>query len=500
MKVIEKVPTDVPGLDTLTYGGLPKGRTTLITGKSGTAKSILSVELACNFAKRGLSTLLLSVEESPDDLITTADSLELNLGEHVASGMVHIIDLTKATDGPTVFSGDFDISGLLHTIEAAVKARKASAFVLDSATALFSPRPSTELTRMLFYQLVAALRRLELTAVITAEALEDYGSQLTTLGVEDFVCDAVIILRNLVDLERRRRSLEIHKYRRSRHFKGEYPFTITLKGLVVFPLDAQVNDQRVEERERFACGVAGLDEMTNGGWLRDCITLVRGPTGSGKTTLAGLYARAGAMRGEKVIYYGFEETKRALLRNFAAMGMPLEDLERSGALKVLCSYPEATSPEDLLVDLRQGLAQHDPTLIVFDSISSIEHSASIRGFRQFMIGLAALLREHGRSALLTQTIASGSVTAATAPFLSTIPDTIVLLDYELEHDALVRSVRILKMRGSEHSTGRRQLRMGQGGLTVLAAEKPTRAGTKPRAKPAKSPVVRKVKTKKRSAR
>lgn len=474
MTPIEKISSQVPGLDLLTYGGLPRGRSTLITGKSGTAKSILSLELACNFASQGLPTLLLSVEESPEDLLTTAASLEFELAKHVESGAIHIIDLTKTTDGPTIYSGDFDVAGLIHAIEAAVKAKGAKALVLDSATALFSPRPSLELMRSLFYQLVAALRRLELTSVITAEAQEDYGSQLTTLGVEDFVCDMVIILRNLVDAERRRRSLEIHKSRRSRHYKGEYPFTITTKGLVVFPLDTRPSSEPDEGsmRERFACGVAGLDEMTNGGWLRDSITLVRGPTGSGKTTLAGLYARAGARRGERVLYYGFEETRRALLRNFAAMNMPLEECEATGALRVLCSYPEATSPEDLLVDLRIGLEQHDPALIVFDSISSIEHSTSARGFRQFMVGLSALLREHSRSALLTQTIAAGSDRDATAPFLSTIPDAIVLLDYEMEENALLRSVRILKMRGSAHETGRRRLEMGPGGLIVEANEDP----------------------------
>jgi circadian clock protein KaiC len=497
MTTIEKIRTDVPGLDTLTYGGIPKRRSTLITGRSGTAKSILAVELACNFARRGIKTLLLSVEETPEDLITTADSLELGLGEHVKNKLVHIIDLTRTTDGPTVYSGEFDIAGLIHTIEAMAKTHGPGALVLDSATALFSPRPSVELMRSLFYQLVSSLRRLELTSVITAEALEDYGSQLTTLGVEDFVCDTVIILRNLIDSERRRRSLEIHKYRRSRHYKGEFPFTITTKGLVVFPLDAQVASAADDGRERFGCGVVGLDEMANGGWLRDSITLVRGPTGSGKTTLAGLYARAGAQRGEKVIYYGFEETKPALMRNFASTGIPLEEFERDGTLRIFCSYPEATSPEDLLVDLRSGLEEHNPALIVFDSISSIEHSTSVRGFRQFMVGLAALLREHGRTALLTQTIVSGNQTDGTAPFLSTIPDAIVLLDYELRDESLVRSVRVLKMRGSEHATGRRQLRMGQGGLQVLATEKPAPRDPKTAVKTVKK---KKAASKKKSGR
>ncbi len=261
----------------------------------------------------------------------------------------------------------------------------AQALVLDSATALFSPRPRDEELRSHFFHLIHAFRRLGITAVATAESKSDYSDQLTTLGVEDYVCDAVIVLRNHVDGERRRRSVEVHKYRRSSHYKGEYPCTISARGVTVFPLDAQDRTE-LEEHHRFSSGLAALDEMNCGGWLRDSIILLRGPSGSGKTTLAGMYARAGALRGERVVYYGFEETKPILMRNFASLGLSMEELERAGKLRVACRYPEATSPEDLLIDLRVGLDEFKPSLIVLDSISSIEHSTSKHGFRQFMVG------------------------------------------------------------------------------------------------------------------
>ena len=106
-------------------------------------------------------------------------------------------------------------------------------------------------------------------------------------------------------------------------------------------------------------------------------------------------------------YYGFEEPRPILLRNFASIGMPMEALVEKGNLQVNCRYPEAMGLEDLLVTLRVGLEEFQPSLVVLDSISSIEHSSSEKGFRQFMIGLASLLREHGRSALLTQTVMGG---------------------------------------------------------------------------------------------
>jgi len=213
----------------------------------------------------------------------------------------------------------------------------------------------------------------------------------------------VVILRLTVDGDRRRRSVEVNKYRRSAHYKGEFPCTITTRGLAIFPLDAPDRPE-AEKIERYSSGVAGLDEMTHGGFLRNSIMLVRGPTGSGKTMLAGLFARAGALRGERVVYYGFEEPRPTLIRNFDEVGLGIAGLVRGGELKIQCRYPEATSLEDLLVDLRLGLEEFQPSLVVMDSIPSIEHASSEKGFRQFMIGVASILRGHGRSALLTQTV------------------------------------------------------------------------------------------------
>lgn len=464
MSTIRKLPTGVPGLDVITHGGIPQGRTTLVTGKSGAGKSILSLQIACNLANRGVKTLVLTIEETAEDLLETADSLELDLAGRVKEGKALISDLTRPMEGPTHVSGEFDVEGVVQLVSEVVKKSGVAAVVLDSVTALFSPRPSEAHLRSQFFRLVSSFRQLGLTAILTAEAPADYG-QLTTLGVEDFVCDTVLVLRNLVDGDRRRRTIEVHKYRRSAHYKGEYPCTMTMQGLTVFPLDARQADELALDA-RFPSGVRGLDAMTHGGWLRDSIVLVRGPSGSGKTTLAGMYARAGALRGERVIYYGFEETKPLLLRNFAKVGLPMKELEAAGHLKVECRYPEATSPEDLLVELRTGLASFKPSLIVVDSISSIEHSTSERGFRQFLVGLSALIREHSRSALLTQTIGTFLENDTAPPYLSTIPDAILLMDYARKGHELERTMAVLKMRGSEHSTAEHRMLIVPGGLQV----------------------------------
>ena len=465
MSALKKLETGVPGLDILTLGGIPEGRSTLIVGKSGTGKTVVGLQIASNLARQGVPTILVAVEESPEDLQDSGDTLGQGISRLVRDGVLHFADVTRPMEGPTVVSGEYDLFGLAHRLEALVETTGARALVLDSATALFSPRPPQEALRSHFFQLVHTLRRLGLTSVIIAEAPGDYG-QLTTMGVEDYVCDLTIVLRNIVDGGRRRRSIEVNKYRRSAHYKGEYPCTITTRGIAVFPLDAREQPDR-EEVERYSSGVQGLDAMTHGGWLRNSIIIVRGPTGSGKTMLAGLYARAGAVRGERVVYYGFEEPRPILLRNYRQIGMDMDPYIRNGTLKVICRYPEATSLEDLLVDLRLGLEEMKPSLIVLDSISSIEHASSEKGFRQFIIGVASILREHGRSALITQTVATSEMTEHTAPYLSTIADAILTLDYSSEGYELDRRMRVIKMRGSGHEQHPYRLFIEPGGLRTV---------------------------------
>ena len=461
MSALEKIATHVPGLDQLLQGGIPRGRATLVTGRSGTGKTVLGLQLASNLAATDAPVIVVAVEERPEDLCDSGDALGLGFTQLLAAGKLSFADATRL-DGGTMVAGDYDLDGLKYRLGALVQRTGARSVILDSATALFSPRPPQDELRSHFFQLVATMRSLHITALVIAEAQHDYGD-LTALGVEDYVCDLTLILRNIVDGSRRRRTVEINKYRRSFHYKGEYPCTITPRGLAVFPVDTREHVSAAPV-ERFSSGVAGLDEMTHGGWLRSSIIIVRGPTGCGKTMLAGLYAKAGASRGERVVYYGFEEPESILLRNYQQLGMDLQPAIDSGNLRVICRYPEAMSLEDLLVELRVELEELSPSLIVFDSISAIEHSASEGGFRQFLVGVAAILREHGRTALLTQTVTAQH--AAETPYLSTLGDAILALDYSTATYTLNREMRVIKTRGSGHAPSPYRLSIESGGLTV----------------------------------
>src|SRR5262245_49336604 len=185
VREVRKLPTQVPGFDVLSHGGIPEGRSTLVSGRSGTGKTILGLQIATNVARSGTRALLLAVEESPEDLLTCADGLGFDASGLVEEGDLHVADLMRPMEGPTVTSGDYDMSPLIERIDGLVKETGARLVVLDSATALFSPRPPQELLRSLFFQLVHAFHRLGLTSVILAEAAEK-NEFATSLGVDDY--------------------------------------------------------------------------------------------------------------------------------------------------------------------------------------------------------------------------------------------------------------------------------------------------------------------------
>lgn len=466
---IDKIASGVPGLDELLAGGLPRGRATLIKGRSGTGKTIMTLQVANAMARGGERTVFVSVEERPEDLLSLGQQLGFGTRELAADRRLTIVDMVPDFGLDLAIAGDFDLSGLALQILKAADEADARIIALDSISALLAPLRSGAPRRHLLANLVSQILATGRTLILTSGAgdPDDYGSAGSE--IEDYVCDAVVVMRNVVDGKRRRRSVEVHKYRRSGHLKGEYPCAVTREGLSVFPLDASDDTQDADAElvtERFKSGVSGLDAMTRGGWLRDAITLVRGPTGSGKTILSGMYACAGAARGERVFYYGFEETAAVLLRNYDLLEIPFRAYVDSGDIKLVARFPEATSPEDMIIELRTVLEEHSPSLIVLDSISAIEHVTSYESFRQFVVGITSALRQHGRSALLTQSVADEQSVDLHAPYLSTLADAILLLGYDLGDEDMHRYIRVLKMRGSAHSLRPHRLSIGPGGLHV----------------------------------
>jgi circadian clock protein KaiC len=361
--------------------------------------------------------------------------------------------------------GDFDLAGLLARIMHAVKTARAKRIVLDSITQLFDHfvTDPTAVRRELL-RVATALKKEGLTVLMTAERNNEYGD-ISRHRIEEFVADNVVILRNALDRERRRRTIEVLKMRGSRHVEGEVPITLMEKqGIVAVPLSSLRLEQQ-SSTKRVTSGNAELDRMTSGGFFRDSVTLVSGATGTGKTLLVTNFLAGGVEAGEKALLVGYEESRGQLFRNARSWGVDFEKMEAEGRLKVICLYPEAQSLPDHLLTIRELVKEFKPDRIAIDSLSALERIAPETGFREFLISLTSFIKKREIAGLCTATnksLVGGE--SASEQHISTLTDSIILLRYIQQAEFMHRGLIVLKMRGSEHDKQIRRFTIDGSGM------------------------------------
>jgi circadian clock protein KaiC len=452
---VEKIRTLIEGFDDISHGGLPIGRTTLVSGTSGTGKTQYAIQFLYNgitqFEEAGV---FVTFEETTADIIKNAVSFGWDLQKLIDEGKLFILDASPDPEGQDVV-GNFDFSALIERVQYAIKKYKAKRVSIDSVTALFQQYDSASLVRREILRLVTRLKQIGVTTIITTERIEEYGP-VARFGVEEFVSDNVIIVRNVLESERRRRTIEILKLRGTTHMKGEYPFTITNQGINIFPLGAMRLTQR-SSNARVSSGVTTLDEMCGGGFFRDSIILATGATGTGKTLLVSKFIQEACNKGERAILFAYEESRAQLSRNAYSWGIDFEDLEQRGLLKIICAYPESVGLEDHLQIIKSEIAEFKPARIAIDSLSALARGVSNNAFRQFVIGATGFAKQEEITGFFTNTtdqfMGSNSITDS---HISTITDTILMLQYVEIRGEMSRALNVFKMRGSWHDKGIRE--------------------------------------------
>lgn len=464
---MKKLETHIPGFDIISKGGLPKGRTTLVCGSAGSAKTIFAIQyLIHGILEENEAGVFVTFEESSEDIIENMKGFGWDIQGFIDENKFFIVDASPNFEQDVLIVGNFDLAGLLARIEHAAKKINAPRVAMDSLGAIFNRFTDSKMVRAELFRITAMLKKLKLTGILTAERTEEYGD-ISRFGVEEFVTDNVIILRNVLEAEQRRRTIEILKFRGTFHQKGEYPFTILPeKGIVVIPLSG-IELKQESTTIRITSGNKDLDKFCHGGFFRDSIILVSGATGTGKTLITTEFMAGGAVNNEKSLLFAFEESKAQFFRNAAGWGIDFADMEKRGLLKVICLYPEIAGLEDHLVMMKDAISDFKPKRIAVDSLSALERISTVKGFREFVISLTSFIKDNETAGLFTAatpTLVGGS--SISEQHISTITDSIILLRYVEVYGEMRRGLTILKMRGSDHDREIREVKVGKNGMKI----------------------------------
>jgi circadian clock protein KaiC len=461
---VRKLATGITSFDAIAQGGLPMNRTTLLSGTAGSGKTVFAIQFLASGIAAGEHGVFVTFEESPSDIRQNMAGFGWDMAEWERAGALAIVDASPDPEIETIESGSFDLGALLARVENAVRKVGADRVAIDSLGAMFSQFSDQSLVRRELFRIASALKHMGVTAVMTAERTEDYGA-IARFGVEEFIADNVMVLRNVLDDERRRRTIEILKFRGTDHQKGEYPFTIHPEdGIVVIPLSTIELKQRSSD-VRISSGNADLDRMCGGGFFRDSVILVSGATGTGKTLTVTQFLAGGAAADERCLLLAFEESRDQLFRNASGWGVDFERMEKDGALRVVCDYPEVVGLEDWLVRIKTLIEEFRPKRVALDSLSALERGGNMKAFREFVIGITSFIKHQEVTGLFTSTTPSlMGGTSITESHISTLTDSIILLRYVETFGEIKRGITVLKMRGSVHDKDIREFSIDQEGM------------------------------------
>lgn len=458
-----KTRTGIEGLDEITNGGLPSGRTTLVCGGAGSGKTVLGIEfLAHGILKYGEPGVFVAFEETAEELSQNVASFGYDLEKYQEDGSIAIdhvfIDRSEIEE-----TGEYDLSGLFIRLESAIDQVKAKRVVLDTIEVLFAGLKNASIVRSELRRLFRWLKDKGVTSIVTGERGD---GALTRYGLEEYVADCVILLDHRVTDQLSTRRLRIVKYRGTLHGTDEYPFLMTQDGIAVLPITS-VGLTHEACDERISSGVVDLDRMLGGhGFFRGSSILVSGTAGTGKSSLAAHFLRATCERGETALYFGFEESSKQIIRNMRSIGVDLQSYVDKGVLHFTTVRPSSLGLEAHLASIHRDIKRLKPKVVVVDPITNFISISNSGGVRSMLTRLVDFLKMQQVTAMFTHLSTAGGLLESTDEGVSSIMDTWLLLR-DVEHEGnRSRAIFVLKSRGMAHSHEIREFTLTENGMRI----------------------------------
>jgi circadian clock protein KaiC len=465
VQTLPKAPTGISGLDELTQGGLPRGRPTLVSGRAGCGKTVLGLEFVVRGAVQfGEPGLVVSFEESAAELTTNVKSFGFDLEELVAEGKL-AVEYVSVERHEIEETGEYNLDGLFVRLEHAIDSIGAKRVVLDTIEALFSGLTDFAILRAELRRLFRWLKEKGVAVVITGEQGD---GTLTRQGLEEYVSDCVIHLNVQLNHHVATRTMRVVKYRGSAHSGDEYPFLITEHGIAVMPITSLGLAHEVST-ERISTGSEALDELLDGkGLFRGSTVLVSGSAGTGKTSIAAYLANSACKRGERCMFFAFEESPPQLLRNMRSIGVDLAPYVKKGLLRIEAARPSLFGLEMHLASSLRAIREFSPSFAIIDPITDFMSLGNPHEVRSMMTRLADHLKSHGVTALLTSLSSSRTENPEEELGVSSLIDTWIVVQLIQVAGERNRAISVLKSRGMVHSNQIREFVLGPEGLKLIA--------------------------------
>src|SRR5579859_355829 len=461
---LPKAATGIQGLDEVTGGGFPRGRPTLICGSAGAGKTLLAMEFLVRGAtKYDEPGVFMAFEETASDLTENVRSLGFDLETLIEEKRL-VVDYVRVERHEIDETGEYDLEGLFIRLACAIDTVGAKRVVLDTIENLFSGLRNEGILRSELRRLFGWLKDRGMTAVITAERGE---GALTRHGLEEYVSDCVILLDHRVVEQTSIRRLRVVKYRGTSHGTNEYPFLIDEDGFSLLPITS-LGLQHEVSSERFSTGIAALDAMLGGkGFYRGSTILVSGTAGTGKTSLSAYVVDAACRRGERRLYFSFEESPGQLVRNMKSIGLDLKTWVDKGLLEFHSSRPTFHGLEMHLATIHKIVQEFDPKVVVVDPVGSLIQAGDRRDAHTMLIRLIDFLKQRGVTAFLTSLTSGGGGLERTDVEISSLVDAWLLIR-DIESDSRrSRVMYVLKSRGMAHSNELRTFLLTDTGIDLL---------------------------------
>ena len=456
---MDKVLTGILALDQILDGGLPKGATILLVGRPGTGKTILAHQMMFHNAGPQNNALYLTTLAEPQiKIMRFQQEFSFYNPDRVQQSVIY-----KDLGGVLRKQG---LTQAMKLIDGFLKEFQPQMIFIDTIKTFADIIPDTIEFREFIFDLSVRLTTWGCTTILLGE----YSEQDIENRPESAIADGIIYLYGTEEKRQQKRYLRVLKMRGTNHFNGEAVFKISNDGISVFPRlnSTVIKKNYIQYSVKVPTGVSKLDELMEGGIPLASTTLVTGPSGSGKTMVALSFALVAIRSGIKTIFVSFEENTLQLINNFIQIGNDVRLYLNEGLLHIIYVSPVELDVDEHIYQIQELVRKVGAQRLIIDSISSFEIGMSDKvKYTDYIWALTDYFKANGVTVLLTHEMrGSLDFSAMTKHGISFVADNLLLLSFKEDGNNLKRYLRVIKMRGSRHSTELKELIINKDGLTL----------------------------------